>query len=69
MRIDKLRYFHVHYSFEGGVGSVSTEVGGMLNHKSFKEDMKKSFPKYNNVFILSWVEMSKEDFEDFIKED
>ena len=61
----KNRYFYVQYSCEGGVGAISMVSKGMLNSKEFKDFMKSRLPNLRNVFILGWVEMSKEDSEAF----
>lgn len=64
------RYFYVQYSISGGIGAVAIHIDGMLNRKRFVEYLKQVIqePVYN-LFILSWVEMSKEDFEAFVVED
>lgn len=59
------RYFYVQYSCEGGVGTIAMVSKGMLNSKEFKDFMKSRFPNLRNVFILGWVEMTKEDSEAF----
>lgn len=59
------RYFYVQYSFAGGVGAIPMETIGMINNQNFKQFMKDSFPNLHNVFILGWVEMTKEDSEAF----
>lgn len=61
----KNRHFYVHYSCEGGEGAISMVSKGMLNSKEFKDFMKKHQPNLRNVFILGWVEMTKEDSEAF----
>lgn len=59
------RYFYVQYSCKGGVGAISMVSKGMLNSKEFKDFMKSRLPNLRNVFILGWVEMTKEDSEAF----
>ena len=61
----KNRYFYIQYSCEGGVGAISMVSKGMLNSKEFKDFMKSRLPNLRNIFILGWVEMSKEDSEAF----
>ena len=61
----KNRYFYIQYSCEGGVGAIPMVSKGMLNSKAFKDFMKSRLPNLRNVFILGWVEMTKEDSEAF----
>lgn len=61
----KDRYFYVQYSCEGGAGAISMVSKGMINSRGFKDFMKSRFPDLRNVFILGWVEMTKEDSEAF----
>lgn len=61
----KNRYFYVQYSFKDGVGAIPIESKGMLNNEGFKNFIKKQNPNLRNVFILGWIEMTKEDSEAF----
>lgn len=76
VEVKENRYFHVHYGYidiYGGTGRGSTvaDFRGMLNHKEFNDlVLKDSLSKpveLKSVFILTWVEMSKEDCEEFLR--
>lgn len=62
------RYFHVHYFFQGGVGSTTVSFNGMMNLNEFVAMMNESYPELKNVGILSWVEMNEADAMAFTKE-
>lgn len=63
-----MRYFYVTYSAEGATGACTVTVKKFINHKQFIKGIKESYPKLNNIFILSWVEMTEEDYLVFIEE-
>lgn len=70
------RYFYVQYSYTNvyggtGVGCTTADFKGMLNHREFNSLVKKDYlnknVKLDSVFILTWVEMSKGDCEEFLR--
>lgn len=63
-----MRYFYVTYSAEGATGACTFSTNNFINHERFKKEMLTNYPHLENVFILSWVEMTKEDYLVFIKE-
>lgn len=74
--VKERRYFYVQYSYTDAYGSTGfgctvADFTGMLNHKKFNElVLKSSLSKtveLKSVFIITWVEMSKEDCEDFLR--
>lgn len=63
-----MRYFYVTYSAKGVTGACTFSTTSFINHEKFKKDMLINFPKLKNVFILSWVEMTEEDYLCFIED-
>ena len=62
------RYFYITYSAKGATGACTTVVTKFINFNQFIDGIKKEFPNMDNVFILSWVEMTEEDYLVFIEE-
>ena len=61
-----MRYFYVTYSAQGATGACTTVATKFINAKQFKESIKKEFPELNNIFIMTWVEMTEDDYLLFI---
>jgi hypothetical protein len=66
-----MRYFFVSYIYEAingsGNGSCNVIASGFINRKKFVEDVKGA-NSFTNVILMSILELSKEDYEQYIKE-
>lgn len=62
------RYFYISYSGQGVTGSCTVKATKFINHKSLKEIIKREYPSIVNPFILSWNEMTEEEYLLFIEE-
>jgi len=69
------RYFIVSYNFKTGSGFVEvwTTKGLFINKNIFTEDIIKKLKKldvdHGNIVITNILEISKRDYEDFIRND
>ncbi|CAH1192927.1 Hypothetical protein DAL_21 [Psychrobacter phage D'Alembert] len=63
-----MRYFYISYSFKGGVGACPLTATKFINHNSFKKLIKKEEPNVENIFIMSWNEMTEEEYLLFTEE-
>ena len=57
-----MRYFYVTYSAEGATGACTIIATKFMSHKQFKENILIERPNIKNPFILSWIEMTEEDY-------
>lgn len=60
-----MRYFWISYAANGVTGSCSMRVDKFINHKEFKKYIQEKYPQLVNPCIMSWVEMTEEEYELF----
>lgn len=63
-----MRYFYVSYSVQGGMGACTITATKFINHKEFKEGIKKRQPNIVNPLIISWKELTEEEYLVFTEE-
>ena len=63
-----MRYFYVSYSADGAIGACTVTATKFINHRCCKEGIKKAQPSIVNPFILSWNEMTEEEYLIFTEE-
>ena len=70
-----MRYYIVSYMYEvkelhksgSGHGSCCVVASGFINRKKFVEDVKGA-NSFTDVIVMSILELSKEDYEQYIRE-
>lgn len=60
-----MRYFWINYVANGVTGSCSMRVDKFLNHREFKKSLLEIYPDLIEPHIMSWVEMTEEEYELF----
>lgn len=60
-----MRYFYISYSAEGITGACTLTTTKFINHKDFIKSIKKEDISLINPFIISWVEMTEDEYEIF----
>lgn len=62
-----MRYFHISYAADGATGSCTMTATKFINHTEFKVMIKETRPQIINPSIMSWVEMTKEEYDIFME--
>ena len=57
-----MRYFYISYSVQGGMGACTMTTTRFINHKEFKERIKERQPNIVDPFIISWKELTEEEY-------